>query len=460
LWFAQFLGIVAGIITIIYAYRFSHKILQINAGYSLLPCLFLAVSGPFATWAASGMETTVFGMFLLIGCYHFARYWQTNYSKDLYFCSLALLLSALTRPEGLMCFAVLMALFWILSSAEFAKNFKAVTLPALMFLVPFAIYFLWRYSYFGYMLPNTFYAKTGGTLFQYLRGAIYTGYFFVYFVLPFLFLVVMLWWERTNSSTGIAIIPFTRSYLRTHHGPVVCISICAVYALYIILVGGDYMAMFRFFVPILPMIYILLGLATATLFSLISEFPRKKVVSRGLLAFGVIATIFQSTPLERYILQAPLFQHGQYQGVQTERWHSARLSLIGKFFHDYKHSTDESLATDAIGAIGYYSGMTVYDIYGIVDTHIAHLKSNRQHPGWGLPAHEKCDPAYTFSLKPTYYMFTRDFSAALLPYPMFETDNLSDYVQRTYKMSSVWISDGINGEEGYFCFLELKDRQR
>jgi len=460
--FSQFVGIAAGVAVIIYTFRFAHDILHQRTIHSLIPCVLLAVSGPFATWAGSGMETTLFALLVLIGCFYFARHQTSHQPSHLLVSSVAMFLATLTRPEGLMCFAILIALYFVLAEGGFRASLSRLLPALLIFIVPFSAHVLWRVSYFGYLLPNTFYAKTGGTWYQFLRGAMYTGYFFVYFILPYLFLVVLLVWERSNRlGEPSGRLPL-RATLRKYFGIMICISLVVVYTLYIVAVGGDYMAMFRFFVPLLPLIYLLIGSATSSLFTVVYQSLTKRILAIGLLLFAIATTIFQSTPAERIILHAPLFQHGQYQGVQTERWHSARLTLIGRFFHDYSNADNESLATDAIGAIGYYSDMIIYDINGIVDVHIAHSTPNEERIGWGLPAHEKSDLRYTFSLKPTFFMFSRDLSPEPLPYPTFNDENeaeLDTYVRAKYSVTSVWLIDPKNHEEGYFSFLEMRNRE-
>jgi len=459
--FSQVVGMAAGVGVIFYTYRFACDVLHQRATHSLLPCVLLAASGPFATWASSGMEATLFTLLVLMGCYYFALHLSTHRSSHLLASSVAMLLATLTRPEGLMCFAVLVVLYFVLAETTFRASLGKFLPALLVYLVPLFAHFLWRLSYFGYPLPNTFYAKTGGSWYQFLRGAMYAGYFLVYFILPYLFLVALLVWERSNAGRKAPFRP-VRVMLREHHGIAICASLCAAYTLYIVAVGGDYMAMFRFFVPILPLIYLMIGYAISSLFITVSQYSTKRILAGACLSSAIATTLFQSTPAERLILHAPLFQHGQYQGVQTERWHSARLTLIGRFFHDYKKGDDERLATDAIGAIGYYSDMTVYDVYGIVDTHIAHLTPRGKRIGWGLPAHEKSDPRYTFSLMPTFYMFSRELTKEPLPYPTFDhgdKDAVDAYIHAKYRVASVWLIDAKNHEEGYFSFLEMRNRE-
>ncbi len=450
--FTQAVGIVSGIAIVFLTYLYARRLLNL-ADYSLIPCLFLAVSGPFATWAASGMETNFFALCILTGCYFFARFWQGRHYRYLYVTAIALLIATLTRPEGFLIAAVLgiLHLRFLYKSQE--NICKASLLSLFIYLVPFLIYFTWRFSYFGYPLPNTFYAKTGGGIYQYLRGGIYLGYFSAYFIFPLLLPVFLWWWEKGTSFKSPA--PMGND-TKPNIGMMSCLTLCVIYTMYIIFVGGDYMAMFRFFVPILPLIYLCFGSVFRTLYYSPSMTTKRRALVHVLLIFAVTATIFQSTPAEKIILHPPLFQHGQYQGVMTERWHSTRLSLIGQFFHDYKRDNDESLATDAIGAIGYFSGMKIYDIYGIVDPEIAHLSESNKPLGWGLPAHEKTNDAYIFSKTPTYYMFSRDLTEEPVSIPDFADPDLQRYISDNYKLSSVWLEDTKNQEAGYFCFLELQ----
>ena len=47
-------------------------------------------------------------------------------------------------------------------------------------------------------------------------------------------------------------------------GTKLCLTLLAVYTAYIVWVGGDYMAMYRFFAPVIPLLYLLVGRAAAT----------------------------------------------------------------------------------------------------------------------------------------------------------------------------------------------------
>jgi hypothetical protein len=215
------------------------------------------------------------------------------------------------------------------------------------------------------------------------------------------------------------------------------------------------MAMHRFFVPLLPFIYLLFALVAAALRERIRT--RENAVGFGLLiAVTVAATFFPSTPLERSFFHTPPQQHGAYRGVQTERWHVARLSAIGRFFDEYRRQYREALATSAIGAIGYYADMRILDMHGLVDTHIAHLPPPPD-MGRRRPGHGREDLAYTLSQRPEYVMFSRDLTPEPLSLWRHVPPDLRAAVERDYEHRSVWLSDPGNRQAGYFTFFERRD---
>jgi arabinofuranosyltransferase len=95
----------------------------------------------FFAHAWSGLETMLFTASMLSAVLAF------RLRKRVFFvCSI--LLVSFTRPEGVLLAAVLLALY-----RPFSLRL------ALLYLLPCAIYFLWRWHYYGQLMPNTFYAK-------------------------------------------------------------------------------------------------------------------------------------------------------------------------------------------------------------------------------------------------------------------------------------------------------------
>ena len=454
-WFVQALSLASAMATLALTYAAGRRLMEWPPAVALVPCGLLAVCGPFATWASSGMESTLFGFFVLLAAYQFAIFWREQSDRAAVVGAVALLLATLTRPEGMI---VTLLLFGLngLATLWFARNrLLALGLAELAYFVPFGLYFWWRYTRYGYLLPNTFYAKTGGGVPQILRGGLLAYLFIMQFALPLVPAALVVAWEagapqRAKLREMLSAAWFTRSSLI-----VFSIAIVVVYTANNVLVGGDYMAMHRFFVPVLPFMYLLFGLMIAALYNRASR-PANSFGLWALVAFTALATFFPSTVLERSFFDSPPQQHGNYRGVQIERWHVARLSVIGHFFDGYRRDPSESLATTAIGAIGYYADMQIYDIHGLVDVHIAHMPPP---PGFGTrrPGHGRSDLRYTFSLEPTYVMFSRDLSAAPVDLWRYVPEDLRAEVDRDYAPTSAWLTDERNNERGFFTFFERRE---
>jgi len=452
--FSQITGIFASIILLIYVYLFCKKILGFDKYASILPSLFLAFSGPFATWATSGMETNLFTLLVFGSFYYLASYWKLQKNKLLVFSLLLNMLATLTRPEGFGIFVILIVFH--LYKLYKAKNTKALRtslkLTSLFYIVPILIYFIWRFTYFGYLLPLTFYAKTGGSFYQWFRGFRYLFFFLFHYLVP---LVPIIFVFLFINNDRIRFLEFFKLDGGKNNYILFSIQLSAVipvlYTFYIILVGGDYMAMYRFFVPILPFIYLLLASLLNSILKNFIDTNKQKVIFAALILFALGGTILQSTPLEKFLFVKPSNTHGEYQGVLTERWHTNRLTLIGKFFNDYKKSAEESVATGAIGAISYYSNMKIYGLYGLVDPFIA--KKEIKDIGKGFPGHEKSDLMHVLSKQPKYFMFSRELTEEPLSYPKF-SEKVNKVLQSEYRVVSKWLEDKQNNEEGYFTFLE------
>lgn len=447
----QVVGVGVSLVAGLFTYKYGRRWLGLTGMSALLPCAFLALSGPFATWAGSGLETNLFCALIIAGAYWYVGYKDSGAYRQLVLCCIVLLLATLTRPEGLMVFGLVGGLSLLFTPTSIRRAVNELAIAGVFFVVPVVIYCLWRHSYFGYWLPNTFYAKTGGGLNQYLRGLKYASLFGGYFILPLLLPLVII----VKSSSGPAI---ARS--RTEHvGLWTCGTILAFYTLYIVLVGGDYMAMFRFFVPLLPFVYLAFGAMVQWIWDRVSLSTSRRAVAAAAVAVAAAVTLVFSTPVEgRYYLTGlpkPSFYLGCYHGVQYERQQVARMKVIGQFFHDYKKAPDESLGVFPIGAISYIADMPIHSITAIVDAHIAHGTATRDGLplGTGFPGHEKADINYVVAKRPTYILYfapERD----LTPEPRVVTLNGPEGA--LYRSQSVWVKDEVNRTAGYLTFLELK----
>jgi arabinofuranosyltransferase len=157
---------------------------------ALLAVGFWALNRNTALWTTSGLETRQFTFFILLAIVFVT---EGESRKTFTRASWALAASALTRPEGLM--IGVSFLFWAAlrhrpaSAPQRLQQLVALAVP--LFLVV-GTHYLFRYSYYGLWLPNTYYAKVVRPWPD--AGFLYMGAAFLesglYFTLPFIALGV------------------------------------------------------------------------------------------------------------------------------------------------------------------------------------------------------------------------------------------------------------------------------
>ncbi len=370
---AMALGGLFALGTMILVYgKFAQKVLVV-----CLSLLLLAVDGSFALWSVGGMETAIFTFLLLSGMIAYLR--EGEDERLALLSGLLFALAALTRPEGVLVFAVTLlhgALHRLFVERRPLAGPDLLRLFSFLWL--YGPYFLWRYNYYGYLLPNTFYAKvtTEGVSAQIARGfahlRTFLGVHLGWLLIP-LTLVPLL--KRKVS--------FAWSYL---------VFVVSVYISYIVYVGGDW-SVGRFFVPILPPLYLLVTMGADEVYvSLQTWFKgRGREVKRagGLLALGGVVALFCLSSLGG---EHELFIR-RFQAREATR---ARV-MMGRWLREHL-PPDTFIAVDAAGQIPYHSGLKSLDMFGVNDEHTAHMKVETM--GRGTPGHEKFDFDYIMWRRP------------------------------------------------------------
>jgi hypothetical protein len=369
---SQLLGILSGCALLIAITRLGRN-LGLGESYSVLPALALAVTPSFARYAVSGMETLLFAFWVTLGLVLVAS--PPSSLRGAAGASTVLVMGALTRPEGLLFAAVGVLYFaWaVWFGTQQADSRRRISLlaawvaPWLLISLP---YFLWRWQYYGDLLPNTFYAKVGsGSLALASRGASYLG-LMLPIVNPFLTLLLMLLpWLRLSPS---------RVYL---------LGTATAYLAYLVVVGGDDYMIFgpRFLLAVFPALYVLgFGSLAGLLERARARWRRPFLLGTMLLGALLLVGYGQFERLSyRHIME-----------TMTRGWLAA-----GNWMRDALPA-NSLVAVDAAGIIPYVTGFETIDMYGLTDRHIAHLPWPTL--GEGPAAHEKFDPLYILRRNPDY----------------------------------------------------------
>jgi arabinofuranosyltransferase len=329
---------------------------------------FLAFEAPFVLWSVGALETPLVTLLLLIAVsFHLRDRLAEERASNSPRSAVTFALAALARPEVVALFAAT-AIFDFgrrLATRSFRANLKTDLLWVAGFVVPYGAFLLWRFSYYGQWLPNTYYAKVYGDPLVWIRGQTYVmsaltdlglGIIFAASLLTFLFTR-----RITTKAAYIGILIVTHLIATATE-------------------GGDWMPGFRFIVPILPLVGLLLQ-AAAVEAENCWPLARMKVA----LAMSVAALLGCSTWMGLSAIPSSVrdvtLVPAEHEEVAT--WlnnHVAKGSL---------------LALGEAGVVPYYTHLAALDFFGIVDTHIAHLRGIRHH---------KFDVDYVLHRKPDYVL--------------------------------------------------------
>ena len=309
--------------------------------------LILAASAPFVTWALSGTEIPLFTFLLTAGMLLLT----TGRGPRPVFALFAVL--TLVRPEG--------AAYYILAAALLVvrgeKPLRVAAEGLLMAVLLLAPYLAWKIYYFGGLLPNTFYAKTGAPAVQFRNGLAYTLRFAAWYAwLPAAAIFFMRAGRRHDDDTG-------RNADKGHGGNygriIVPLSVIGLNWIIVTILGGDWMPMYRLLVPGLPAIAVMAAAAI----------PRAAMLQtagqkdRGIFwKSAAVAVIFAS------VAMAP--GSSGYENLKRERLAVRAFGWVGEILGD-RLPEGTSLGCGSTGAVGYFSGLPIIDILGLTEPEIA-----------------------------------------------------------------------------------------
>lgn len=152
----KIISIIAGGLTLLMTvellHRFNVSLIAKTVGVVSLICCI-----PYAYWIGSGTENSLYTLFLLAAVYLAAF---ENRSRGAFIGTLTCL--CLIRPEGFAFAFGIIGLRLLFGNrkqpiVDFFRNAGILTVICLILLI-------WRYIIFGELLPNTYYAKTGGSI--------------------------------------------------------------------------------------------------------------------------------------------------------------------------------------------------------------------------------------------------------------------------------------------------------
>ncbi len=391
---ASFLGVLAVFCLISYRCRDGKPAL-------LLPftALALALNHDFVVWATGGLET-MFLTFLFSAAFYLYFFSGRPRRARLFGTGVILILAALTRPDA--------GLIFILANAfvfaglvlrrphikEAAVDLAAFNLP---FFLLFAPYLIWKYTYYGGLLPNTYYAKSAG------RAYFERGFFYIWlYVKPhFTSWLALLgvpaaaagvFRRRTRAGDGtLEKVRANISDFRVSSLTFALVALLVYLVLFVARVGGDFMYA-RFIVPVIPFIMFVVE-ASVNRFARGSKFAALAAFTLIALAIGIVENENRDELLKKTEHGVPRFI--SHKGIIDEHYLRTVVDPIdedrayGEFLRPHLDGLDATALVKGRACLGYYAGFkTCIEYFGLTDEYIAHLPVDER----SRPGHEKEAP--------------------------------------------------------------------
>jgi hypothetical protein len=314
---------------------------------ALAALLFLATPAVVLS-AAEGLETMLFTFFLALAALWFL---EERSAGSFPRSALALVALALARPDG-----AVFGLFFLAIAAAWRRPRAYLARFAALFLGIGAIYFIARWAYYGQLLPNTFYAKGTGT-----RALLAQGW-----------LQLRAFGTEFGALAWLAMIPAV-IVRRTRRAALALFGIVALRIGFQLWSGGAWMGRYRFLVPAIPFMTLLIVSGLAAIRPLLARRAALAVAAAMLVGPGWL-----------------LYPKSEAIALDYAASLTRAHVQFGRAIHA-RTGPGAVMAMDDAGAGPYFAERTNIDMLGLNDTHIAHL------PG---RYNEKFDVAYVLGRRP------------------------------------------------------------
>ena len=405
------MGIVCSLATMAALHRMAWSISRHPGMVAWLAVLGLAASSALALNAVMGLETPLYTLLLT-----FAVLCQSCETETggWWLSTMLLALAALTRPEGLAVFG----LAWLYQIIFAREPWQRALARLALFGIVAGTHVLWRRSYYGSWLPTTYYAKTGALLPRLQAGLLYLAEFLIG---PGLFLV---------AAYLLALLQGNEHLRRL-------LWLCGGYAAVIIWEGGDWMPGLRFWVPILPLLYLILAETLVSGYHHLRRSSRTQRKFRDRLALSILGALYLAL-LAGYT--GIIWWYTDSRATGYEQGHHALATWLRE-----NAPPDASAALMDIGIVGYYSQLRIIDLAGLTETHIARSPGAFQEKIY--------DPAHILDQQPQYIILVSTDGDQVPDFPIDLRIFQSPSFQASYDFILRFTHLGSGQGSGYYLMV-------
>jgi len=366
---------------IIGAIAYCHRAATVTESLPMIAAMSTVVlAAPIAVWTIGGLESIlVAGLFTcaVVLCYPVFDQEAVPRRYPL-LASVALALICITRPDGaLLTAAVVLAIVVLegINSRTIRIGLQLVSLPLLFWLGQLAF----RLAYYGEWLPNTALVKLSPSLAHTRAGGSYV-------VRGFLALSPL---SAVAVLSAVFLLVTCRD--RARRPRIVLLTVPAVtWSAYVVAVGGDIFPAWRHFVPLIPLMALMLAEGTRWLQQHLSiRFGAAVILAVLAVLFAPYCWLQFTNDRNRTAAEELWEWHGQVVGLMLKKGFGSAQPLI---------------AVDSSGCVPYWSELPAVDMLGLNDYYLP------RHPpesfGQDVIGHELGDGQYVLSRQPDLINFT------------------------------------------------------
>jgi arabinofuranosyltransferase len=344
-----------------------------------------------------------------------------------YLLSVLVLLLVITRPESMLwCIFFIFMVILTISLQTRKINFRPATVMAGTFTLSLVALLVFRLSYFGYPLPNTYYAKMSGNLFYNLfEGGRYLFlsmvqlpilWFFLLLSLLSLLLIAKKVWDRRREENPIG--PAYRFQLILAASAFLSFMI----PLY---TGGDHFGMARMLQPLVP-VYFLMA------FNIPFWQEASGIALRKTSPVGIGISMLAVFPMFYFSAEVPLHRVVKDQTPISGEIYVARTGMedaekLNQLFEPLAQKP--TVGVSAAGGFAWvYQGPT-FDLLGLNHTAMAHATGSRE----GVKNHASFDVYTLLELKPPVFHGYSHGSAVIARFHEREADAFHPLTQEGFQ---------------------------
>ncbi|MDX2089104.1 MAG: hypothetical protein SFX73_14700 [Kofleriaceae bacterium] len=447
---SRVLGTACALGTLYMVFRITTRALGRRSPWAAVPALLLAASSGFACWTSGGLETQLFTLLVTAALDGVVA--AADNPRALRRAAIALALSAMTRPEGLLV-AGLLGIVHVLGrvlcrrAPGAPRGARHEVIAAACFLGVWAPWFAWRAWYYGHLWPNTYYVKASGRWSnpKYELEMLKNGAHYVW-----------VWATQTRVLYALPLVVVGLTSGAANRARLVLAMACTLlgiaYLSYAITVGGDFMGLHRFVMPV----FVVAAIATTLGLECIVGWVAR---GRAHMPVAIVTTLalVGAFAFTQYKLTRESTRFGNNnpdRGIDTPAYlmvYTEDRAAIGRAMEKCFLPDDFSIVGGA-GAQPYLGRMRAIDVFGLVSERIAHEEPRiRPRAGHTKFGNDRLladyDPDFVFSC---YVIHAK-------PTPQPRLGCGGFWLSRGYEQVTMHIP-GMRQQGEYYTFLAKKDR--